>query len=64
MKRPARKANADALFLGTNWDTVNAALKSGELATAWGGFETADVACMKCHEAESVSYTTSQCSLT
>ena len=59
MKRPARKANAD-IFLGAAWDTVNADLESGDRATAWRGFGKARVACMKCHEAESVEYMNDQ----
>ena len=60
MKRPARRANADALLLSGTWDSVNEALESGDPATAWKGFETARAACMKCHEAEGVSYMNDQ----
>ena len=60
MKRPARRANADALFLNDNWDSVKSALDSGEPAIAWGGFERARLSCMKCHEAEGVAYMNDQ----
>jgi cytochrome c553 len=60
MKRPARRANAEALFLTATWDSVNEALGSGDPASAWKGFETARAACMKCHEAEGVGYMSDQ----
>jgi len=60
MKRPARRASADAFFLTGTWDSVNEALESGDPATAWRGFETARAACMKCHEAEAVGYMNDQ----
>ncbi len=34
MKRPARRASADAFFLTGTWDSVNEALESGDPATA------------------------------
>jgi len=60
MKRPARRASADAYLLTGTWDSVNEALGSGDLATAWRGFETARASCMKCHEAERVGYMNDQ----
>jgi len=60
MKRPARMASADAFLLTGTWDSVNEALGSGDLATAWKGFETARASCMKCHEAEGVGYMNDQ----
>jgi cytochrome c553 len=60
MKRPARRANADALFLNDTWSAVNDALASGESTTRWKGFEAARTACMKCHEAEGVGYMNDQ----
>ncbi len=60
MKRPARRASADAFLLSGTWDSVNEALGSGDLATAWRGFETARASCMKCHEAERVGYMNDQ----
>ncbi len=60
MKRPARRASADAFFLTGTWDSVNEALESGDPATAWTGFETARASCMRCHEAEGVGYMNDQ----
>jgi cytochrome c1 len=60
MKRPARRANADALFLGRRWDSVDEAFGSGDQGTARRGFEAARAACMKCHEAEGVGYMNDQ----
>lgn len=60
MKRPARRASADAFLLTDTWDSVNEALESGDQATAWTGFEKARASCMKCHEAERVGYMNDQ----
>jgi cytochrome c553 len=60
MKRPARRASADELFLNETWGSVNEAFESGDAATAWRGFEAARAACMKCHEAERVDYMNDQ----
>jgi hypothetical protein len=60
MKRPARRTSADTFLLTRTWDSVDEALKSGNLAIAWKGFETARTACMKCHEAEDVRYMNDQ----
>ncbi len=60
MKRPARKASANALFLGDTYNSVYANLESGNQITAWKGFKRARTACMKCHEAERVGYMNNQ----
>jgi hypothetical protein len=60
MKRPARRASADAFLLTDTWGSVNEALESGDRATAWRGFEKARASCMKCHEAERVGYMNDQ----
>ena len=60
MKRPARRASADAFFLTGTWDSVNEALAGGDPATAWRGFETARASCLRCHEAEGVGYMNDQ----
>ena len=60
MKRPARRASADAFFLTGTWDSVNEAFESGDPAIAWSGFGTARDACMKCHVAEKVGYMNDQ----
>lgn len=56
LKRPARKANADALLLNSTWGEVNNALRTKNSRQAWAGFEKAKNACMACHAAESVPY--------
>jgi cytochrome c553 len=60
MKRPARKANADAIFLNGTWDAANEAFRSGDRKAAWRGFGRARASCMKCHEAERVGYMNDQ----
>jgi len=60
MKRPARKANANALFFGDTYNSVYENLQSGDPITAWKGFKRARTACMKCHEAEGVGYMNNQ----
>jgi cytochrome c1 len=52
LKRPARRANADAIFLNSTWGEVKAAFESRDKAKAWTGFTVARAACMSCHEAE------------
>lgn len=60
LKRPARKANADAFLLDQNWAVVDAAFKSRNKAKAWDGFELARNSCMSCHEAEKVGFMNNQ----
>lgn len=60
MKRPARKANADALFLDAVWTQVDTAFAGKDSKTAWLGFDTARSACMGCHAAEKVPYINNQ----
>lgn len=59
-KRPARAANANALFLGEPWDEVRTGLASGERDKAWAAFDTARIACQSCHQAEKVEYMNDQ----
>lgn len=59
-KRPARQANAEALFLNPVWADVDADLKSGDRTRAWRGFERAKIACQGCHQAEQVPYMNDQ----
>lgn len=60
LKRPARQANADALFLNRVWETVQEALTSQDTDKAWRGFEQAKTACQACHIAESVPFMNDQ----
>lgn len=59
-KRPARRANAEALFLTPVWPDVDAALKSGDANRAWAGFTRAKDACHSCHAAEKVAFMNDQ----
>lgn len=59
-KRPARRANAEALFLTPVWTDVDGDLKSGDPTRAWRGFERAKAACQACHVAEKVDYMNDQ----
>ena len=59
-KRPARRANAEAMFLEPVWEDVNADLKSGDPARAWQAFDRAKAACQACHTAEKVEYMNDQ----
>ena len=60
LKRPARRANADALFLDDVWPTVSETFREQDRETAWGAFEIAKKACIDCHIAESVTYMNDQ----
>lgn len=60
MKRPARRANAEAMFLKRVWPNVKDAFESGNQTTAWKGFETARASCISCHQAEAVAYINDQ----
>ena len=60
MKRPARRANADALFLDEAWGSARAAFASGDAEEAWAAFEAAREACMACHVAEEVPFMNDQ----
>ncbi|MFZ2628291.1 MAG: hypothetical protein WAX67_05355 [Rugosibacter sp.] len=60
LKRPARKANAEAILLNSTWAEVKAAFDTQHADAAWAGFEKAKNACMACHAAESVPYMSNQ----
>lgn len=60
MKRPARQANADAIFLDQLWGNVSASFQSGNVDQAWAGFESAKSGCMACHAAEKVPFMNNQ----
>lgn len=59
-RRPKRKANADAIFIGKAFEPALAAIKSGDAAKAWEGFASVRTACMACHEAEKVAFMNNQ----
>ena len=60
LKRPARRANSDALFLSKVWGEVRAAIESRDSAKAWAGFTAGRAACQACHQAEMVGYMNNQ----
>lgn len=60
MKRPKRRANAEALFLGQPWQAFNDALKSGDAKQIGPAFGQAKGACMACHAAEKVGFMNDQ----
>jgi len=60
LKRPARRANANAILLDKTWQEVADAIASKNTKVSWAGFEKAKSACMACHAAEGVSYMNNQ----
>ncbi len=60
MKRPARRPNAEALFLDAAWGELDAALKEKERGAIEGAFRSARRACMECHSAEGVAFINDQ----
>jgi hypothetical protein len=60
MKRPKRRANADALFVNGAYEPVLEAFKSKDATKAWGGFEQARSTCQACHDAEKVGFVNNQ----
>ncbi len=60
MKRPARQANADALFLDGIWKRYLDTLESGDGETIRKEFGQARDACMACHAAEDVPFMNDQ----
>lgn len=60
MKRPARKANAEAILLDATWEKTKKAFASRDKEQAWQGFELARSACMAFHHAEKVGYINNQ----
>jgi hypothetical protein len=60
LKRPARRANADAVFLDPIWADAKSAFESRESKQAWEGFALARGGCIACHEAENVGWMNDQ----
>ena len=56
MKRPARQANADAMFLDGIWKKYLETLESGDSEAIRKQFDQARDACMACHVAEDVAF--------
>jgi hypothetical protein len=60
LRRPARAANAEALFLKGPWVTVSEALTAKDKVKAREQFLMARSACMACHVAEKVPFMNEQ----
>ncbi|WP_305041014.1 hypothetical protein [Geoalkalibacter sp.] len=60
MKRPARRANAEAIFLNRAWEPLAAALKEKNGESIAKAFQQARQACMACHVAEKVPFMNDQ----
>ncbi|RJP44831.1 MAG: hypothetical protein C4548_05585 [Desulfobacteraceae bacterium] len=61
LRRPARKAHADALFLNGPWRSAEEAILSKDKGKASAeAFLTARAACMTCHAAEQVAFMNDQ----
>ena len=61
LKRPARRANADAIFINSGvYDQVRTAFAAKDKAKAWQAFTAARTACMSCHEAEKMAHMNNQ----
>lgn len=60
MKRPKRRANAEALFLGEPWKGLQEALRSEDPERIGPAFARAKGACMACHAAENVAFMNDQ----
>lgn len=60
MKRPKRRANAEALFLGEPWGDLRNALERKDERAIAPAFARAKGACMACHAAEQVPFINDQ----
>lgn len=60
MKRPARRANAEALFLNKAWEPFHQALEKQDSQTIAETFKAARQACLHCHMAEGVAFMNDQ----
>ena len=60
LKRPARRANSDAVFLDQVWVDARKAFESRKSKQAWEGFARARAGCIACHEAEDVGWMNDQ----
>ncbi len=59
-RRPKRQPNADEILVKSVFEPILADLASGDKDKAWAAFTLARAACLKCHEAEKVSYINDQ----
>jgi len=56
VKRPARRASAESIFLSGLTEQVRKGFESRDPEQAWAAFESARTACIACHQAEKVGY--------
>lgn len=59
-KRPARRGNADAIFLEVVAEPAAQAFAGDDQAAAWEAFESVRAACLACHIAEDVAFMNEQ----
>lgn len=60
VRRPGRKASADAYFFNSLYDDVKQDFESGDPERAWRGFEKGRESCMGCHVAEQMPFLNDQ----
>jgi hypothetical protein len=60
LKRPARRANSDAIFINSTYEAVLSAFETRDIKKAWQGFSNARSACMTCHVAEKIPWMNDQ----
>ncbi|BBM00887.1 hypothetical protein GL2_09610 [Microbulbifer sp. GL-2] len=60
LKRPARKDNAEFIFLKPVFGKVLNSFESRDIKQAWLGFSTGRSACMACHKAENIPWMNNQ----
>jgi hypothetical protein len=60
VRRPKRAANAQAMFLGDNFETVAADIEKHDYALASAAFDRAKGVCIACHQAENVGWVNDQ----
>jgi hypothetical protein len=60
VRRPGRKASADAFFFNSLYDDVKRDFESGDSERAWRGFEKGRESCMACHVAEQMPFLNDQ----
>lgn len=58
-RRPARKPNADVLFL-EYWQEIRGGFAAGDPGRAWNAFDEATTACKSCHDAEKLPHMNDQ----
>ncbi|WP_445359370.1 hypothetical protein [Microbulbifer sp. ANSA005] len=60
VRRPARKKNADAIFMKSIYADVLKSFESRDVRRAWQGYSAGRSACMTCHVAEKIPWMNDQ----